>query len=107
MAPQEDIPREFTDYLASNTEGATEAGAKKGLSSRRSFLLKSAGVLGGLAVGLYVTPAMSSVSIRKAYANLSPCPTSASTSDLSTSDNPGEGDESTSSPCSSDAFRSS
>ena len=108
MVPQENIQREITDYLASSTEGSTQGQSNEGSSSRRSFLLKSAGVLGGLAVGLYVAPGINSVSISRVNATVSPCPTSATTSDPSAGGKPtsdtGDGFMATSSPCSSDSF---
>lgn len=57
-------------------------------ATRRAFLIKSAGVLGGVALGLYVTPAMNTIRVSSVHANVSPCPVSSPTTSDPNGTNP-------------------
>ena len=48
------------------------------LATRRAFLLKSVGVLGGVALGVYLAPSLNTLRVHGVHANaqVSPCPTS-------------------------------
>ena len=48
------------------------------LVTRRSFLLKSAGALGGVALGVYLAPSLNTLRVPSVHAQVSPCPTSIS-----------------------------
>ncbi len=58
-------------------EGAADAATspesrRRSQLSRRSFLLRSGGALGGLALGMYLKPGLTSLQVPRAYAEVSP-----------------------------------
>ncbi len=53
-------------------EVTSPEGGSRSRLSRRSFLLRSGGALGGLALGMYLKPGLTSLQVPRAYAEVSP-----------------------------------
>ncbi len=68
------------------------------LATRRSFLLKSGGVLGGVALGVYLAPSLNTLRVPSVHAQVSACPTSAVTT------SPGGSNPNTTSPCTTESI---
>ena len=78
------VTPEFTTGAVPRARARDSQEAKGGhVATRRSFILKSVGALGGVALGVYLAPSLNTLRVPSAHAHaqVSPCPTSSSTSD--------------------------